>query len=124
MTLADILQLPHFYVMLIAIIFLTISIVLVTIHKPKKWYHLHVIFATIGVILTIIGVLLLKSLILIIVHGILGLLLISLLVVGLIGGIIARKLKKKNIRSLHLWLNRIIYIIVLIADIFGIIVLI
>lgn len=124
MTVEYILQLPHFYVMLTAIILLTISIALVTIRKPKKWFHLHVIFSTIGIILTIIGVFLLESLIFVILHGIIGLILIMFLVIGLLGGIIARKLKKKNIRSMHLWMSRVIYIIVLIADIIGIITLI
>ena len=52
MGLTELLQLPHFPVMLLAVIFLTLSLVIVILHKPKQWFRLHVIFAATGGILT------------------------------------------------------------------------
>jgi len=121
MALSDLLQFPHFYVMIIAVIFLTISIILVTIHKPKKWFYIHIFCSFTGTILTIVGILLLTGLDLTIPHGVIGLIAIIFLIGELISGSTARKLKNKKIRSIHLWVSRIIYIIVLIAVVLGII---
>jgi hypothetical protein len=121
MALTDLLQFPHFYVMLIAVIFLTFSIILVTIHKPKKWFYLHIFCSTTGTLLTIVGVILLMGLNLTIIHAILGLIAIIFLIGELIGGFIARKTKDKRIRLFHLWASRIIYVVVLIAVVLGII---
>ena len=123
MALSDLLQFPHFYAMLIAVIFLTISIILVTIHKPKKWFYLHIFCSTTGITLTIIGVILLMGLNLTIFHGVVGLIAIIFLIGELIAGFIARKTKNKRIRSFHLWVSRIIYIVVLIAVFLGILTL-
>ncbi|MHA2038165.1 MAG: hypothetical protein ACW98X_17140 [Promethearchaeota archaeon] len=121
MALSDLLQFPHFYVMIIAVIFLSISVILVTVHKPKKWFYLHIICSTTGTLLTIVGVILLMGLNLTIPHAILGLIAIIFLIGELLGGFIARKTKNKKIRTFHLWASRIIYIVVLIAVILGII---
>lgn len=120
MALSDLLQFPHFYAMIIAVIFLTISIILVTIRKPKGWFKIHIFFSTTGTLLTIVGVILLMGLNLTILHSVLGLIAIIFLVGGIIGGFIARKKKDKTIRSSHLWISRIIYITVLIAVVLGI----
>lgn len=120
MALSDLLQFPHFYPMFIAAIFLTTSIILVTVHKPKKWFYFHIFFSTTGTVLAVIGVILLMVLNLTIVHGVLGLIVIIFLIFELIGGSIARKLKNKNLRKLHLWVSRIIYIVVIITLILGI----
>ena len=120
MALSDLLQFPHFYAMIIAVIFLTISVILVTIHKPKGWFKIHILCSTTGTLLTIIGVILLMGLNLTILHGILGLIAIIILVGEMIGGFIARKKKDKRIRSLHLWISRVIYITVLVAVVLGI----
>ena len=120
MALFDLLQFPHFYVMIIAVIFLTISIILVTIHKPKGWFKIHIFFSTTGTLLTIVGVILLMGLTLTILHGVLGLIAIIFLVGELVSGFIARTKKDKRIRSLHLWISRTIYIVVLIAVVLGI----
>ncbi|MFX1457494.1 MAG: hypothetical protein ACFFDB_19165 [Promethearchaeota archaeon] len=106
--------------MIIAIAFLTTSIILVTIHKPKKWFYLHIFFSTTGTVLAIIGVILLMVLNLTILHGALGLFVILFLVGEVIGGSVARKIKNKKLRSLHLWISRIIYIVVIINLILGI----
>jgi hypothetical protein len=107
--------------MIIAVIFLSISVILVTVHKPKKWFYLHIICSTTGTLLTIVGVILLMGLNLTIPHAILGLIAIIFLIGELLGGFIARKTKNKKIRTFHLWASRIIYIVVLIAVILGII---
>jgi hypothetical protein len=107
--------------MLTAVIFLTISIILVTMRKPKNWFYIHIICSTTGTLLTIVGIILLMVLNLTILHGVLGLIAIIFLVGELIAGSIARKKKDKRIRSLHLWVSRIIYIVVLIAVVSGII---
>ena len=120
MALSDLLQFPHFYAMMIAVIFLTISIILVTIRKPKSWFKIHIFCSTTGTLLTIVGVILLMGLNLTILHGVFGLIDIIFLVGEIIGGVIARKKKDKRMRSLHLWISRIIYITVLIATILGI----
>jgi len=120
MAISDLLQFPHFYSMIIAVIFLTISIILVTIRKPKKWFYIHIFFSTAGTLLTIVGIILLMGLNLTILHGVLGLIAIIFLVGELISGFVARKLKNKKIRSIHLWISRIIYIVVLVAVVLGI----
>ncbi len=121
MALSDLLQFPHFYVMIIAVILLTFSIILVTIHKPKRWFYLHMFCSTTGTLLTIVGIILLMGLNLTITHAILGLIAIIFLIGELFVGYIARKKKDKRIRTFHLWVTRIIYIVVLIAVILGII---
>lgn len=121
MALIDLLQFPHFIVMLIGVIHLSIAILLVAFHKPKKWFTLHVIFAITGMELIIIGLLILNALVLDIPHGILGLIVVIVLIGELIGGLIAVKTKDKNIRKAHIWISRMIYILVLIAVILGII---
>ncbi len=106
--------------MLIGVIHLSISIIVVTIHKPKQWYILHLIFATTGIELIIIGIVLLSGLILDIPHGIMGLIIVIILIGELFGGILARKTKEKKIRYTHIWISRIVYIATLIAVVLGI----
>jgi hypothetical protein len=105
--------------MLLGVIHLSISILLIILHKPKKWFTLHVIFASTGIELIIIGLLILNALILDIPHGILGLIVVIVLISELVGGIIAVKKKNRNLRKAHIWISRIIYILVLIAVILG-----
>ena len=121
MALVDILQFPHFIVMLLGVIHLSIAILLVAFHKPKKWFSLHVIFASSGIELIIIGLLILNALVLDIPHGILSLIVIIVLIGELIGGIVAVRTKERNIRKAHIWISRITYILTLFAVILGII---
>lgn len=121
MALVDLLQFPHFIVMLAGFIHLSIAMLLVAFHKPKKWYSLHIIFATTGVELIVIGLLILSGLILDIPHGIIGLVVAIILISELIGGYIAVKTKEKRIRLAHIWFGRVIYIIILVVIILGII---
>ena len=107
--------------MVTGVIHLTIAIILVVVHKPKKWFPLHVIFAATGIELIIVGLLILNALILDIPHGILGLIVVTVLIGELIGGYIAVKKKNRNIRKAHIWISRIIYIFALVAVILGII---
>lgn len=120
MALVDLLQVPHFIVMLAGFIHLSIAMLLVAFHKPKKWYSLHLIFATTGVELIVIGLLILSSLILGIPHGIIGLIAAIILIGELIVGYIAIKTKEKKIRITHIWVSRVIYIVTLVAIILGI----
>lgn len=121
MALIDLLQFPHFIVMLIGIIHMTISILLVILHKPKNWSILHKIFALTGVEFAVIGLLILSGLILDIPHGILGLIVAIILLVELIVGYVAVKMKKRKVRLTHIWIGRIIFIAVLVAFFLGII---
>lgn len=124
MALADILALPHFWVMLIGIVILVLSIIVVTIHKPEKWFLLHKTLAVAGIILTLIGLLVLSGLNLILIHAIFGLIVIIWLIAEIIGGFIASKKQDKNMRKMHIMAGRIILIIAIIVLIFGIIVFI
>jgi hypothetical protein len=121
MALIDLLQFPHFIIMLIGIIHMTISILLVILHKPKNWSVLHKIFALTGVELAVIGLLILSGLILEIPHGILGLIVAIILLAELIVGFVAVKMKKREVRLSHIWIGRLIYITLLVALFLGII---
>lgn len=121
MLLVDLLQFPHFIVMILGVIHLSIAMLLVVFHRPNKWFTLHVIFAATGIELIIIGLLILNALILNIPHGIFGLIIVVLLIGELIGGFFAVKTKDKNIRKAHIWLSRIVYILALFAIILGLI---
>ncbi|MFX1281647.1 MAG: hypothetical protein ACFFA3_20015 [Promethearchaeota archaeon] len=120
MVLSDLLQFPHFIIIIIGIMHLTIAIILVIVHKPKNWYSLHVFFATSGIELIVIGVGILIDLTLTLPHAILGLTVIFILVSEIVGGIIARKLKKREIRLIHIWVGRILYISIFVVVILGI----
>jgi len=121
MSIIALFQFPHFILILIGICLISISLILVAFHKPKKWFPLHTIFAATGILLTIIGVAILSGLTLVIPHGILGLISIIILVYSIVAGLVAYKMKKKNIRLTHIWVGRIIYIVTLVALILGII---
>ena len=120
MALVDLLQFPHFIVILIGIISLTISILFVLTHKPEKWFILHKLTTIIGIFLVSVGVIILGSLNLLIVHGIIGLISVVVLILTLIIGLIANKKKRKNLISIHIWLSRVIYTIAIITAITGI----
>ena len=114
---------PHFIIMLLAIIFFTGSITMVIAHKPKNWFLLHKFFASVGVLTAIIGVISLGGLVLEILHGILGLI-ITIIFIGVIFlGLFAIKKKEKKVRSAHILISRITYIISLFLVILGIITL-
>jgi len=121
MSIVDLFQFPHFILILIGICLISISLIIVAFHKPKKWFPLHTIFAATGILLIIIGIAILTGLTLGIPHGILGLISIIILVYSIIAGLVAYKMKNKTIRSAHIWVGRIIYIIALVALILGII---
>lgn len=121
MALVDLLGLPHFPIMLIGVIFLTLAILMVILHKPKKWFLLHTIFSIIGIALAITGLIILSGLILGIPHAILGLIVVIFLVGELFSGAIARKMKNRKIRTMHIWVSRVIYIISLVVIVLGII---
>ncbi|NVM38008.1 MAG: hypothetical protein HWN81_20610 [Candidatus Lokiarchaeota archaeon] len=120
MALVDLFQFPHFIVMLVGFIHLSIAMLLVAFHKPKKWYSLHLIFAATGVELIVIGLLILSGLILGIPHGIIGLIAAIILIGELIVGYIAIKTKERKIRITHIWVSRVIYIVTLVALILGV----
>ena len=120
MAVADILTFPHFWVMLIGIALLALSIIVVSIHKPEKWFLLHKTFAVAGIILTLIGLLVLSGLNLILIHAIFGLIVIIWLIGEIFGGYFASKKQDKNMRKMHIMAGRIVFIIAIIVLIFGI----
>ena len=111
---------PHFFIMLLAIIFFTGAIVMVVTHKPKNWFVLHKFFASVGVLTAIIGVISLGGLVLEILHGILGLTITIIFIGVTFVGLIAIKKKERKIRSAHILISRIIYITSLFLVILGI----
>ena len=123
MAIFDLLTSFHFYVMLFAGIFFSISITLVAFHKPKRWLLLHKSFASLGLVTGIIGLILLGGLELAIIHGILGLITLIAFATIIFIGLYALKKKDKSVRAIHLWLSRIIYILSLIIIVLGIITL-
>jgi len=121
MTIVDLIMSPHFFVMLLAIISFSVSISLVAFHKPKNWLLLHKFFASLGLLTSIVGLILLGGLVLEISHGILGLVSITFFIAVIIIGLVAIKKKDKNVRKIHIWLSRIIYILAMVLIVSGII---
>ena len=120
MAIDDLIMFPHFIVMLLAIISFSVSISLVAFHKPKNWLLLHKFFASLGLLTGIIGLILLGRLVLGILHGILGIVSITFFTAVIIIGLVAIKKKDKNVRKIHIWLSRIIYILSLFLIVLGI----
>lgn len=121
MAIVNLIMFPHFIVMLLAVIFFTISISMVILHKPRNWLLLHKFFASMGLLTGIIGLILLGGLILEILHGILGLIVIISFIIIISIGLIAIKKKNKNVRTAHIWLSRTIYFLTLFLIVLGII---
>jgi len=111
---------PHFLVMLFAVISFSVSISMVALHKPKNWLLLHKFFASLGLLTGIIGLILLGGLVLGMLHGILGLVTIIFFAVIIVMGLVAIYKKDKNVRTIHIWLGRIIYILTLVLVVLGI----
>ncbi|MFW9822978.1 MAG: hypothetical protein ACFFE4_08595 [Candidatus Thorarchaeota archaeon] len=120
MGIAELIQLPHFPVMLSAIILLTLALIFIIIHKPKKWFSLHVIFASAGIILAVIGLFILDALLLFLTHAFIGLIVFIILVGTILIGTVAYRMKRKKVRNLHIWISRIIYVISIVAVVLGI----
>ncbi len=120
MALVDLLQVPHFIIMLIGFIHISVAMLFVAFHKPKNWRILHFCFAATGVELILIGLLILSGLILHIAHGIIGLIVVIILIGDLIGGYVAVKTKDSRIRFVHIWASRVLYVVMLIVIILGI----
>lgn len=120
MSITALLTFPHFWVMLIGISLLALSIIVVTIHKPEKWFLFHKIFAVAGIILTLIGLLVLSGLNLILIHAVFGLIVIIWVIGEIFGGYIASKKQDKNMRKMHIMAGRIVFLIALVVLIFGI----
>jgi hypothetical protein len=120
MALSNLIMFPHFFVMLIAVIFFSISITMVALHKPKNWLLLHKFFASLGLLTGIIGIILLGGLVLELLHGILGLIAIIFFIGTIVIGLIAIKKKDRKVRTTHIWLSRIIYILSLFLIVLGI----
>ncbi|MFX1275080.1 MAG: hypothetical protein ACFFBP_18625 [Promethearchaeota archaeon] len=121
MSILGIVGLPHFWMMITGIILLAISIVSVTLHKPKKWFEIHRIFAMVGIVLTIIGIFVLTRLIIALVHQIIGIVVLIWLIGEIIGGFVAYKKKDPKMRKLHVLTGRLAFITVIVVIILGII---
>ena len=120
MAIVDLITSLHFYVMLIAIVFFTASILMIAFHKPKSWLLLHKVFSSLGLLTGIIGLIILGGLVLEIVHGLVGLIIMIMFAVIILIGLLAIQKKNKNVRAIHLWLSRIIYILSLVLIVLGI----
>jgi len=120
MALIDIFFLPHFYLMLVGFIFYLIAILFIIVKKPTSWFLYHTLFTMIGMALMIIGLIILAGLNLSLPHAIIGLINIIALIVIVLIGIIARVKKKVKLRKVHIWIGRIIFIIVLVVIILGV----
>ncbi|MFX1503323.1 MAG: hypothetical protein ACFFDH_20340, partial [Promethearchaeota archaeon] len=84
------------------------------------WRTLHFIFAATGVELILIGLLMISALILNIAHGIIGLIVVIILISELIAGYVAVKATNKRIRYAHIWVSRVLYMVMLILILLGI----
>ena len=121
MAIADLILFRHFLVMFLAVISFSVSISMVALHKPKNWLLLHKFFASLGLLIGIIGLILLGGLVLEILHGILGLFSIISFTAIIVIGLLAIYKKKINVRKIHIWLSRIIYILTLFLIVLGIV---
>jgi len=90
-------------------------------HKPANWFLLHKILAVIGILFAILGIILLMGLKLNILHGIFGLIIAIWLIGEIFGGTYAKNKNDKKLRSIHIWLGRIVFLFVLINLVMGII---
>lgn len=120
MTIIDLLLFPHFIVMLIAAICISIGLITVVIHKPEQWFLLHKVFIGIGLLVIFVGLIVLAVLRLGLLHAIFGLITLILLLLSAIGGFIATKKKDQKVRKGHIWMGRAIYLLMLLTIIFGI----
>jgi len=122
MAFVDLFGFPHFYLIFFGVLFFTIGVVFVLIHKPKEWYKFHLWFMVIGMILSLIGIIILRG-ISSILHAYFGITSGVLLIAMIVLGIFARTLKKnrKNLRLFHIWGGRIAYLFVLVTLVYGII---
>lgn len=116
----DLIFFPHFLVMVIAVVIISIGLIVVAFHKPEQWFLLHRIFMGLGLFVAIIGFILLIIPSIFILHAIFGLIILIFLTFSVIGGFFATKKKEQNIRNGHIWMGRILYILILVTIILGI----
>ena len=118
----NIIGLPHFWIILSGVILLTLSVIIVTIHKPENWYFLHRIFAISGIILLIIGIFILTGLYTnVLIHRIFGIIVIIWFIGEVIGGVVAYTKKNPQMRKIHVLSGRLVLIMVIFVIIIGII---
>ncbi len=122
MAFIDLFAFPHFYLIVFGVLLLTVGVVFVLIHKPKEWYKLHLVSISIGMTLSVVGIIILRG-ISTIFHAYLGITSGVLLIVTIIIGILARTTKKnKRInRSIHIWGGRVAYLFIFVTLVFGVI---
>lgn len=122
MAFIDLFGFPHFYLIGIGVLFFTIGVVFVLIHKPKEWYKLHLVFISIGMALSVVGIIILRG-ITTILHAYFAIASGVLLIATIIIGIFARTTKKnkKINRSIHIWGGRVAYLFIIVTLVFGII---
>ncbi|MFX1392225.1 MAG: hypothetical protein ACFFAH_01505 [Promethearchaeota archaeon] len=120
MAAANLLSLAHFWIMLIGIVLLTIAITVVVTHKPKEWFLFHKILAVAGILFVLIGLLALSGLNLFLIHAVFALIVFIWLIVEIIGGYVAVKKKDPNMRKIHIWMGRIVFLLTLLVVILGI----
>jgi hypothetical protein len=119
----NIIVLPHFWIILIGVILLSLGVLFVTIHKPKGWFFLHRLFSLGGIILVILGIFLLTGLYTnVLIHRILGIIAIIWLIGEVIGGLVAYMKKNPQMRKIHVLSGRLALIMVIFVIIIGLII--
>jgi len=123
MSAINIVGLTHFWIILIGAILLSLSVILVTIHKPKSWFFLHRLFSIGGIILVILGIFLLTGLYTnALIHRILGIIAIFWLIGEVLGGVVAYAKKNPQMRKIHILSGRLALIMVIFVIIIGLII--
>ena len=122
MAFIDLFGFPHFYFIVFGVLFFTVGVIFVLIHKPKEWYKFHLWFMIVGMTLSVVGIIILRG-ISTILHAYFGIASGVLLIASIIIGILARTSKenRKNNRLIHIWGGRIAYLFVLVTLVYEII---
>jgi hypothetical protein len=101
------------------LICLTVALLAVAFHKPEQWFLVHRLFVGIALVFAIIGIILLWSLHLMLIHAILALIGLVILGFSVIGGFMAKQKKDPKLRNGHIWFGRILYIYFLVVILIG-----
>ncbi|QEE15489.1 hypothetical protein DSAG12_01315 [Promethearchaeum syntrophicum] len=120
MSIQNLLQFPHFILISLGILSAIISVIFIFFHKPKeKWYLLHKIFTSIGIVLMLVGVFFLGILSLTFWHAYLGFSAIIIVFITIFFALIQLKKKKKKLRLIHIWTGRIVLLLLIVVMLIG-----
>lgn len=105
---------PYLILMIVILIFLSIALIPIMIHKPDQWFLIHKSIMGIALIAGLIGLIILGLMNFLLIHVIVVSITIVLLIIISFGGFVASEKKKQDIRKGHIWLGRVLLFIVLI----------